>query len=49
MVLQRIEVVMWMKIKKIRADVITPDRANHGDAGMDVYATEDAVIKAGQD
>jgi len=39
----------FMKIKKLHNDAIIPDRANPGDAGMDVYALEDAVIKAGED
>jgi len=39
----------WMEIKKLKDDVITPDRAHSDDAGMDVYSMEDATIKAGED
>ena len=34
------------KIKKLNNDAIIPTFANKGDAGMDLYVTEDAVIKS---
>ena len=34
------------KIKKLNNDAIIPTFANKGDAGMDLYVTEDVVIKS---
>ena len=36
-----------IKIQKI-ADIPTPSYAHKGDAGVDLYAAEDAVLKAGE-
>jgi len=38
-----------LQIKKLRDEAIIPNRAHAGDAGMDVYSTEDAIIPAGGD
>ena len=38
-----------MKIKKLTEDAIIPERAHPTDAGVDVFAIEDAEIIAGED
>ncbi|MDD3284723.1 MAG: dUTP diphosphatase [Patescibacteria group bacterium] len=37
-----------IKIKKLYEDVITPSYALEGDAGLDIYSREDAIIKPGE-
>ncbi len=39
---------MVIKIKKLTNDAIVPSYARYGDAGMDVYAIEEAVLKPGE-
>jgi dUTP pyrophosphatase len=37
-----------IKIKKLHKEAIIPHYARKGDAGMDVYSTEDVLIRAGE-
>ncbi|MCQ2482852.1 MAG: dUTP diphosphatase [Clostridia bacterium] len=37
-----------LKIEKCRPDAIIPTYANEGDAGMDLYASEDVIIEPGR-
>lgn len=37
---------MTLNVKQLRPDAILPSRANPTDAGLDLYAVEDAVIEA---
>jgi len=37
-----------IKIKKLHPDAIIPSYAHSGDAGMDIFSCEDAVIKSNQ-
>ncbi len=37
-----------LKVKRLREDAILPKYAHEGDAGLDVYSCEDAVLKAGE-
>lgn len=37
-----------IKIKKLKPDAVLPNYAHAGDAGMDVYASEDVHIKKGE-
>ncbi len=37
-----------VKIKKIKDNAIIPKYAHHGDAGVDIYSTEDYILKAGE-
>jgi len=37
-----------VKIKKLKPDAVLPSYAHPGDAGMDVYASEDVHIKKGE-
>lgn len=37
-----------LKLKKLDADLPTPKYANPGDAGLDLYAREDVVLKPGE-
>lgn len=37
-----------IKIKRLEKDVITPSYALEGDAGLDIYSREDAIIKPGE-
>jgi len=39
---------MLIKFQKILDDAIIPHYAHPGDAGMDIFSAEDAVIKAGE-
>ena len=39
---------MLIKFQKILAEAIIPHYAHPGDAGMDIFSAEDAVIKAGE-
>lgn len=39
---------MLIKFQKILDDAIIPHYAHLGDAGMDIFSAEDAVIKAGE-
>jgi dUTP pyrophosphatase len=39
---------MLIKIQKINQDVVIPHYAHKGDAGMDLYSAEDAVLPAGE-
>lgn len=39
---------MTIKFLKIKKDVITPQYAHPGDAGMDLYALESKIIKPGE-
>lgn len=39
---------MKIKIKKINPEAKLPNYAHDGDAGMDIYSCEDALIKAGE-
>ena len=38
---------MTIKFQKILAEAIIPHYAHQGDAGMDIFSAEDAIIKAG--
>lgn len=40
--------MLTIKIKKLKADAILPNYAHQGDAGMDMYASEDVHIKKGE-
>ena len=40
---------MWMKVKKVHPDAIIPERAHDTDAGMDIFAIEDAIIHPQED
>ncbi len=40
--------IMKIKFQKILADAIIPHYAHTGDAGIDIFSAEDAVIKAGE-
>jgi dUTP pyrophosphatase len=37
-----------IKIKKIKENAIVPKYAHHGDAGVDLYSTEDYILKPGE-
>ena len=37
-----------LPIKKLSKHAITPTRGHEGDAGLDLYASEEIIIKAGQ-
>ena len=37
---------MTIKFQKILAEAIIPRYVHHGDAGMDIFSAEDAIIKA---
>lgn len=37
-----------VKVKRISPDVIMPSYANPGDAGLDIFAFEDCVLKPGE-
>ena len=37
-----------LKVKLIHEDAMVPNRANEGDAGMDLYSIEEKVIQAGK-
>ncbi|MFH1641804.1 MAG: dUTP diphosphatase [Nanoarchaeota archaeon] len=39
---------MKIKIQKIKDNAITPKYAHDGDAGVDLYSTEDYLLKPGQ-
>lgn len=39
---------MKIKFQKILKEAITPSYAHQGDAGLDIFSAEDAVIKAGE-
>ena len=39
---------MVLRIKKLKQDAIIPTYAHIGDAGMDLYASENLVVKAGE-
>lgn len=39
---------MKIKIKKLNENATLPKYAHEGDAGMDLYASEDVLIKAGE-
>jgi dUTP pyrophosphatase len=39
---------MTIKIKKLNPNAVIPSYAKHGDAGMDVHATEEVVLKPGE-
>lgn len=39
---------LTLKIQRIHKDAKIPYRANPGDAGLDLFAVEDTVIKAGE-
>ena len=39
---------MLIKFQKILAEAIIPHYAHQGDAGMDIFSAEEAVIKAGE-
>jgi dUTP pyrophosphatase len=39
---------MVLKVKKLHPDAKIPNYANPGDAGMDLFAVEDDLIKAGE-
>jgi len=40
--------MLKVKIKKIKDNAIIPKYAHHGDAGVDLYSTEDYVLKPGE-
>ena len=40
--------MLKIKIKKIKENAIVPKYAHHGDAGVDLYSTEDYIIKPGE-
>ena len=37
-----------LKVKKLRPDAVLPVRKRKGDAGLDLYAVEDVVLKPGE-
>ncbi|HIO41542.1 MAG TPA: dUTP diphosphatase [Aquifex sp.] len=37
-----------LKVKKLRPDAVPPVRKRKGDAGLDLYAVEDVVLKPGE-
>ncbi|MCK6462393.1 MAG: dUTP diphosphatase [Candidatus Pacebacteria bacterium] len=39
---------MLIKFQRISAEAVIPSYAHPGDAGMDVFSTEEALIKAGE-
>ena len=39
---------MNIKIKKLNPDAIIPSYAHEGDAGMDIYSSEDVIINPGK-
>lgn len=39
---------MNVKIKRLHPDAFTPRYARHGDAGFDLYSTEDVIIEPGE-
>ncbi|MEI6058139.1 MAG: dUTP diphosphatase [archaeon] len=39
---------MNIKIKKLKPNAIIPKYAHHGDAGMDLFSTEDYVLNSGE-
>lgn len=39
---------MTIKFQKVLGEAIIPHYAHIGDAGMDIFSAEDAVIKAGE-
>lgn len=39
---------MTIKFRRLSKDVIIPSYAHHGDAGMDLYSTEEKILKPGQ-
>jgi len=40
--------MLKIKIKKIKENAIVPKYAHHGDAGVDLYSTEDYILKPGE-
>jgi dUTP pyrophosphatase len=40
--------MLKIKIKKIKENAVVPKYAHHGDAGVDLYSTEDYILKPGE-
>lgn len=40
--------MLTIKIKKLKSDAVLPNYAHAGDAGMDIYASEDVHVKKGE-
>jgi len=40
--------MITIKIKKLKPDAVLPNYAHSGDAGMDMYASEDVHIRKGE-
>lgn len=37
----------WIKVKRLHDEAIIPDRANIGDAGLDLYSIEEKILPPG--